>query len=224
MLAFEESLSENRKLKAEICELKNEVKELKEINVKKDEKINELMLEIKRLKNNKSKDSSNSSKPSSKNNYKKVKNSREKTLKKQGGQQNHKGYTSDIRKIEELINSGDVIYEVIEVNKTSENQENFGIRYIQDIEIRNVVRKYIYYVDKNGRYNIPKSQSNLVTYGENLKAISMLLVHKMPASMDQVKYFWDVITKSAISLTKATLVNWTNDFSCRLEPLIKEIC
>jgi len=90
MLAFEESLSENRKLKAEICELKNEVKELKEINVKKDEKINELTLEIKRLKNNKSKDSSNSSKPSSKNNYKKVKNSREKTWKKQGGQQNHK--------------------------------------------------------------------------------------------------------------------------------------
>ena len=76
-------------------------KNLEEAN----KRIQELLLEIERLKNNNNKNSSNSSKPSSTNGFKKVIiNNRNKSCKKQGGQPKHDGkiltndkYEYDIR-------------------------------------------------------------------------------------------------------------------------------
>ena len=75
----------------------------------KDEENKKLILEIERLKNNNDKDSSNSGKPSSKDGFKKIiHNSRSKTTKKQGGQCGHKGSTTDVSKIKQLIDTGAV--------------------------------------------------------------------------------------------------------------------
>ena len=103
---------------------------------KKDEEIKKLILEIERLKNNNDKDSTNSGKPSSKNGFKKkIHNSRYKTTKKQGGQPGHKGSTTDVSKIKQFIENGDVKHSVIDANKTNESQnEPYVTRYVQDIE------------------------------------------------------------------------------------------
>ena len=70
----------------------------------KNEENKKLILEIERLKNNNDKNSSNSGKPSSKDGFKKIiHNSRSKTTKKQGGQCGHKGSTTDVSKIKQLI-------------------------------------------------------------------------------------------------------------------------
>ena len=92
------------------------------ISEKKDEKINKLILEIERLKNNNDKDSSNSGKPSSKNGFKKViYNSRPETTKKKGGQPGHKGSSTDVYKIKQLIDTRTVKHSIINVNITNEN-------------------------------------------------------------------------------------------------------
>lgn len=207
----------------EVKSLRAEVKELKDVIVQKDIQIEKLELEVKRLKNNKSKNSSNSSKPSSKDGFTKVKNSRETTGKKLGGQEGHEGTTSSIDKIEDLISTGNVEVEEIEVNKSSNSELPPKIRYVHDIIVKNIIRKYIYYPDDYGNYSIPSEQHNLVTYGNNIKSISMLLIHKANTSMDQVRYFLEMITNGSVSLTKSTLVNWTKTLAENLEDLMIEI-
>jgi hypothetical protein len=192
---------------------------------KKDEEIEKLILEIERLKNNNNKDSSNSGKPSSTDGFKKIiHNSREKTERKQGGQYGHKGSTTDVSKIKHMIDSGAVKHSVIHVNKNNENQNKpYVTRYVQDIEITSVIKEYRYYPDSSGKYDVPKEQNNVVTYGNELKAIAMLLVHKVPASMDQSVDFLKAITKDCFDLTKASLVNWSNSLSDLLDPFTGEI-
>lgn len=191
----------------------------------KDSEIQKLILEIERLKNNNDKNSSNSGKPSSKDDFKKViHNSREKSTKKLGGQKGHDGCTSDVTKIRQLIDSGNVRHEVIDVNVTTENKkENYIVRYVQDIEINTVIREFRYYPNGSGEYNIPREQNNIVTYGNDLKSIIMLLVHRVPASMDQAVDFIKLITEGAFDLTKGTIANWSNSLSVKLDDFIKEI-
>jgi len=191
----------------------------------KDELIKKLILEIERLKNNNDKNSSNSGKPSSKDGFKKIiHNSRLKTTKKLGGQPGHKGKTTDVSKIKQLINTGAVKHSIININKTNENKDKpYVIRYVQDIEITSVVKEYRYYLNDSGNYNIPKEQNNVVTYGNELKAVAMLLVHRVPASMDQSVDFLKAITHDAFDLTKATLVNWSNSLAGRLDFFTEEI-
>ena len=192
---------------------------------KKDEEIKKLILEIERLKNNNDKNSSNSGKPSSKDGFNKViHNSRSETKKKQGGQPGHKGSTTDVYKIKQLIDTGAVKHSIINVNITNENQDKpYVTRYVQDIEINSVIKEYRYYLNGSGRYDIPKEQNNEVTYGNELKAIAMLLVHRVPASMDQSVDFLKAITKDAFDLTKATLANWSNSLAGKLELFTEEI-
>jgi len=192
---------------------------------KKDEEIKKLILEIERLKNNKDKNSSNSGKPSSKDGFKKIiHNSRPETTKKQGGQPGHRGSTTDVNKIKQLIDTGAVKHSIINVNITNENKDKpFVTRYIQDIEITSVIKEYRYYLNDSGNYDIPKEQNNIVTYGNQLKAVAMLLVHRVPASMDQTVDFLKAITKDVFDITKATLVNWTNSLAGKLDPFTEEI-
>jgi transposase len=191
---------------------------------KKDEENKKLILEIERLKNNNDKNSSNSGKPTSKDGFKKIiHNSRSETSKKQGGQFGHKGSTTDVCKIKQLIDTGAVKHSIVNVNITDENRNKpYITRYVQDIQITSVINEYRYYQNDAGEYDIPKEQNNVVTYGNEIKSIAMLLVHRVPASMDQSVNFLKTITKDAFDLTKATLVNWSNSLSVKLDPFTKE--
>jgi len=204
--------------------LNDKINTLIDNNAQKDEQINVLILEIERLKNNNNKDSSNSGIPSSKDGFKKIKNSREKTDRKQGGQKGHKGSTLEISKIKNLIDSGEVKHTVIDVNKNHKNKgKQYVTRYVQDMEITTIIKEYRYYPNNKGSYNIPKEQNNVVTYGDDIKSIGMLLVHRVPASMDQAVNFFDAITNGNFEITKSTLNNWTCTLSGKLDPLMSEI-
>lgn len=194
---------------------------------KKDEDIRKLILEIERLKNNNDKNSSNSGKPSSKDGFKKktkIHNSREKTNRKQGGQSGHTGSTTDVSKIKKLIDDNLVKHTIINIDKNDKNKDkSYVTRYVQDVEITSVIKEYRYYPDDFDRYNIPKNQNNVVTYGNELKTISMLLVHRVPASMDQTVDFLKAISSGIFDITKATLVNWSKSLSSSLNPFTEEI-
>ncbi len=45
----------------------------------------------------------------------------------------------------------------------------------------------------------------------------MLLVHRVPASMDQVVDFMKLITDGVFNLTKGAIANWSNSLSAKLD-------
>jgi len=178
-------------------------------------KINEEQAqEILRLKSKNDKNSSNSSKPSSTNGFKKViTNRREKSTNNKGGQKFHIGHKLD-HKIEQFLSSGNVEEELIEINKTENNKNKRYIeKIILDIKITKVIKKYRYYPDEQGKYNIPSYHNQKVQYGSFIKSISIDLLNNLYNSTDSVTRFIEDITNGGITLSKGTLINWNNDIS-----------
>jgi len=199
------------------------IKELTKTIKEKDLKIEKLILENERLKTNNKKDSSNSSKPSGTNGLKKViTNRREKSGKKQGGQLNHDLYKLDEEKINDLIAKGATV-EIIPVNlnKNNKNKKYKTVKVI-DIEIITIIKEYRYYPDEQGNYNLPNNVQD-ISYGENIKAISTMLMNEFPNSTDGVKNILGSLTNDGIDLSKGTLINWNNDLANLLSPELENI-
>ncbi len=207
-----------------IKELNATVKSLNELVDNLRKIIEEKDQEILRLKSKNDKDSSNSSKPSSTNGFKKViTNRREKSNNKKGAQKFHKAHSLN-NKLEQFINSGNIKEEIIEINK---NEQNKNKRYIEkvviDIEITKVIKKYRYYPDIHGKYNIPKIHNQKVQYGSKIKAITIDLMNNLYNSSDGVKRFISDITNDGITLSKGTLINWNQEIANILSPVIQTI-
>ncbi len=190
-------------------EIKNLTKELEKSN----NKVQELLLEIERLKNNNNKDSSNSSKPSSTNGYKKVIiNNRSKSSKKKGAQKNHNGKTLTNKEVEELINRGEVDEVItIEENKNDNNQSFTPvIRYEYDIKIKRIITKHIIYPDR------PINISNYpVIYGNNIKTISCLLNQRY-MSLDGIQAFIYDTTNNQLLTSKGSFYAWNKEIYNKL--------
>lgn len=188
---------------------KNLLKELEESN----KKVQELLLEIERLKNNNNKDSSNSSKPSSTNGYKKViTNNRSKSNSKKGAQPNHKGKTLTNKEIEQLIDNGEIDEVItVEENKTEENKSLTPIiRYEYDIKIKRIVTKHIVYPMKTTNiYNYP------VIYGNNIKVIGCLLTQKY-MSLDGIQSLICDATNNKILTSKGSFYAWNKEIFNKL--------
>ena len=204
--------------------LNNTIKSLNETNQSLLKENEELKNEILRLKSKNNKDSSNSSKPSGTNGYKKViTNRREKSNKSKGGQKGHVPHSLN-NKLEQFINSENVIEDIIDVNK---NKKNENKRYIEKVVIDLVVTKHViryrYYPDEKGKYNIPKCHNQYVQYGNNVKSIAMDLMINLPNSTDGIVSFISDISNGGITLSKGTLINWENNLANNLSGDINKI-
>ncbi len=102
--------------------LNDTIENLNETNQKLQKLIEEKDMEILRLKSKNNRDSSNSNKPSGTNGYKKVIiNRREKSGKPKGAQINHTPHSLK-NKLNQFIDSGDILEEIIEINKNDNNK------------------------------------------------------------------------------------------------------
>ncbi|MDE5538988.1 MAG: transposase [Bacilli bacterium] len=214
-------LKENNKT---IKELNTTIKSMQAIIDNLNKTIEQKDQEILRLKSKNDKDSSNSSKPSSTNDFKKViTNRREKSNNKKGGQKFHKPHSLN-NKLEQFINSGNIKEEIIEINK---NEGNKNKRYIEkvviDIEVTKVIKRYRYYPNEHGKYNIPQVHNQKVQYGSTVKAIAIDLMNNLYNSTDGVTRFINDITNGGITLSKGTLINWNQDISLKFSPVIENI-
>lgn len=210
----EKLLKETNKL---VSSLNATIKSLNETIEKQNKTIEKQSQEILRLKSKNNKDSSNSSKPSGTNGYKKViTNTREKSTKSKGGQKNHIAHSLK-KKLNKFIDSGDVEEEIIEINKNENNKnKRFIEKVVIDIKITKHIKRYRYYPDAHGKYNIPKCHNQYVQYGNNIKAITSDLMNNLPNSTDGVVSFISDITNKGITLSKGTLINWNNELSNKL--------
>ena len=204
--------------------LNDTIENLNETNQKLQKLIEEKDMEILRLKSKNNRDSSNSNKPSGTNGYKKVIiNRREKSGKPKGAQINHTPHSLK-NKLNQFIDSGDILEEIIEINK---NDNNKNKRYIEkvviDIKITKHIKRFRYYPDEKGKYNIPKHHNQYVQYGNNVKAICVDLMNNLCTSTDGVTRFIEDITNGGMTIQKGTLILWNKDILNKLLPEINKI-
>lgn len=123
-----------------------------------------------------------------------------------------------------MINSGDVEYKTIDINK---NQNNQNMKYISmkvvDIKVTKVIIEYRYYPKEDGTYDIPEYHNRPLQYRENLKSIVSLLNIIFNNSTDGIKAFIEDITNNGITLAKSTILSWNHILSKNLQKEIENI-
>ena len=209
----------------EISSLKAENKELKNTISKLEQENKDLKGEILRLRASNKKDSSNSSKPSSTNGYKKViTNSRKKSINFPGKPKGNSSTNLSKEKLEQFINSGNVEYQIIEINKNlkNENKEYRAIKVL-DIKIVKQVIEYRYYPNEDGTFNIPENHNRAIQYGSNLKTICVCMNNDIYNSTDGIVRFISNITNGGVTISKSTLLSWNKKLSHNLKPVISNI-
>lgn len=207
------------------AEHKKEVAALKEEIRERDEKIKELTAkndalteEVSRLKSIINTDSHNSSNPPStdgKGNSKKANEypSRNKSEKKQGGQNGHKGKTLTRKDVEKMLAEGSCEYKVEDVGKSESKSDRYVTRYVVNIRVVPVVTEYRIYQSKDGKYHVPAFLRSDVTYGNEIKSMVVALYGIGVVSNDRIADFIRGITNNIIRIATGTVYGFCRCFS-----------
>jgi hypothetical protein len=157
------------------------------------------------------KDSSNSSKPPSADGFKKiVRNNRDVSCRKPGGQPGHKGSRLEFSdELKELVSSGAVPVEV--VGHGAPNPV-FAVRYELDIQVGVSVKEHRFYPGAA----IPAELNNAVNYGVSLKAMCVYMTNVGLMSAERVAVFIGALTGGSIRPAKATVLAFQREMSAKL--------
>ena len=187
---------------AEMASMEKRIAELTDENVK-------LKAEIARLKSNDDNDSHNSSLPPSRdqkpskavNEY----NGRKREGRKSGGQAGHKGQTLRMADVKKTLQEKGI---EIEVEEIGEKSAKYKDRLVIDLplSVKPVMKRF--YADADGQVRIPNAYKNEVTYGENLKALVMVLYGKGVQSLDRIVELIYALTGNVVRLSEGTISNW----------------
>ena len=114
-------------------------------------------------------------------------NSREKTGRRAGGQEGHKGTTLSKAQAEERIASGSGRHVVKNIGNVSAGK--YISKYIMDVDIAPIITEIRIYADKSGRFNIPAEYRCDVAYGANIKSLAVALYSEGVMSNDRIAAF-----------------------------------
>ena len=168
-------------------------------------------LEIARLKAILNKDSSNSSKPSSKNGFKQIPGYREKSGKPRGGQKGHPGHRLGLpENLDELVANGIVQKRVID---HSGGSAEYVSRYVIDVEVLTTVTEHRYAVGAR----LPDGLYNEVSYGNNIKAMSVMLLTEGIIAELRFSGILAGLTQGVVAISPATLEKFKSQFADKLE-------
>jgi len=155
--------------------------------------------EIARLKSQINKDSSNSSKPPSSDGFKKISNSREKSGKKAGGQKGHKGTRLTVPKnLDELVKEGKAQKRVVDF---TDGVEKYVSQWEIDLEVNVVYTEYRY----------PLGRKPMVFYGNQLKALSVLLSNEGMIAQKRLSNFFKSISHGLIAVSEASVEKFNQE-------------
>jgi hypothetical protein len=167
--------------------------------------------EIARLKAIINKDSSNSSTPSSKNGFKRAPNYREKSGKPRGGQKGHPGHRLGLpENLDELVANGIVQKRVVDHTGGS---EEYVSRYVIDVEVVTTFTEHRYAVGAR----LPENQYNEVSYGDNIRAISVMLLTEGIIAELRFSDILAGLTQGVVTISPATLERFKSQFADKLE-------
>ena len=195
----------NQKHEKEVKELKEKIVSLEKENAELKEKID--ILEGK----SNQKNSSNSSIPPSKDEYK-IQNHREKSTRKQGGQNGRIGKTLTIQEVEKLMKEKNV--EIIEEHYGNRDEGKAKIKYIMDVQTKVIIRKiYIHGGIENKEMPEECKNNSTVIYGNNLKALVAIMYAQEVIAFDRMTEFLKILTGNILKVSHGSLVNWVHEVS-----------
>ncbi len=221
-------LKENKEQSLTIYNLNLEIEKLNKTVQEKDKKIELLLEEIERLKNQNNKNSNNSSKPSSTNMVTPKKktganlyNYRVKTGKKIGGQYGHKGHNLDKKKIEKLIGENKIELRTITHIIKGNSRKKPTIKYRVELEIKPYIEKHIFKYDEKATEKMPTEFYTDVIYGNSIKTLSIHLGCYNVIAYDRLSDFFGVISNNVLNISNGTLVNFLTEFGRKSKDTIK---
>jgi transposase len=199
------------------CEIKEARREIKRLNQKVEilETENQVLKEdndrLRKIINN---GSNNSSKPPSSDEKPntKIYNGREKSGKKAGAQKGHQGHQLSKKEVEEKIQTGELKHKIVKHGKESNQYKS---KYILDIQINAVAQEHRFYVDGNGKYNIPAEFKTDVQYGTNIKTLCTSLNVEGYVALDRLEGFIKNLTQEKLTPSKGTIVNFIQECNNR---------
>lgn len=171
------------------------------------EKLDKASSEIDRLKAQINKTSDNSSKPPSTDGFKKIPNSREKSNRSRGGQRGHTGHRLALpENIDELLAAGLVKKQL--VDHTNGSGEYIS-RYTVDVETITIVTEHRFAPDAK----IPKGMYNEVSYGDNIKAMTVMLISEGIIAEQRMSDLLSSLTHNVVNISPATEESFMQNFA-----------
>ena len=174
-----------------------------------EEENTKLKAEVARLKSNDNNDSHNSSMPPSMdqkpgkaaNQY----NGRSHTGKRSGGQVGHKGQTLRMADMKRKLEEKGI---KIEIDEVGVRRKKYKDRLVIDLpmSVHPIIKRF--YADEDGRVRIPDAYKNEVTYGENIKALVMVLYGQGVQSINRIVELISALTGNIVKLSEGTISNW----------------
>ena len=221
---------ENKEQSLTIHSLNSRIKELEKTIQEKDKKIELLLKENDKLKNNKNKNSSNSSKPSSTDITKPKKktganlyNYRIKSNKKIGAVFGHAGACLSKGRIEKLIEENKLEVRTINHKINGNINDEPIVKYRLGLEFKPYVEKHIFKHTKKSKEKLPKEFYTDVTYDNSIKTLSIELGSYNVISYDRLSDFFNVITNGVLNISNGTLVNFVYEFGHKSESTVKKL-
>ena len=185
------------------------VDELRALIVKLYEKIAELEREIETLRASLNKNSKNSSKPPSTDGFDRVPNNRERTGNKPGGVIGHEGHKIQLpENYQELIAKGDAEYKLEDHTNGS---NDYVSKWVIDVRVTPVFIEHRFHPGE-----VPAEYKNDVTYGEEIKALSISLTEDGMVSAERLAEFFSSVTNGVVHPSKAALLGFENELAGRL--------
>lgn len=169
-------------------------------------------IEIARLKAIVNKDSTNSSKPPGQSGFKRhSNNSREKRGRKRGGQPGHPGHRLGLpENIDGLVEKGIVERRVVD---HTGGAAEYVSRYVIDVEVVTTITEHRFPVGAE----LPKGLYNEVSYGDGIKAMSVLLLNEGVIAELRFSEILAGLTRGAVTVSPATLERFLSQFAKTLE-------
>ena len=207
---------ETFQMKEEISTLQKENEHLREEN-------RLLREDNARMKSIVSNDSSNTSLPPSSdqkggrpaNTY----NSREKTGKNSGGQKGHKGTTLTKADVEENLRSGKYCHRIREIGK--ERGGDYTVKYVLDLEVVPVITEVRIYRGKEGTAAIGEEYRSDVCYGEQVKALAVMLYGEGVMSISRITSQLNDLGGGSLKLSEGSVYGFCRKFAQKEERDVK---
>jgi len=183
---------------------------------------------VKKLEEQVNKNSKNSSKPPSTDGFNKPKSLRKKSLKPNGGQKGHKGYT-----LKQVDNPDKIItHEISTCKECGHSLEeiqpiNYEKRQVFDVEIKVVVtehqamEKFCPHCGTKNKGVFPDDVQNPVQYGSEFKALASYLNQYQLLPYDRICDFFEDIVD--IRPSEATIISFNNSLYNELETVEEKI-
>lgn len=122
------------------------------------------------------------------------------------------------------MDSGNVEYEIIEINKNEKNKnKEYKSVKVLNVKIVKQITEYRYYPNSDGSYDIPLNHNRPIQYGNNLKTICVCMNNDIYNSTDGIVRFISNITNGGVTISKSTLLEWNKKLSCSLDTVISSI-